>query len=77
MEEAAAGLIAKLKEYQRDSSNKLIKKAKLFEHTPQQVLSTLKKPNSIQEWNETLRSILAEDPDGALQAEKVRYRRIH
>ena len=51
MEEAAAGLIAKLKEYQRDSSNKLIKKAKLFEHTPQQVLSTLKKPNSIQEWN--------------------------
>jgi hypothetical protein len=47
MEQAAAGLVAKLKEYKNDSKTKASRMTTLFENTPQQVLSTLKKPNSI------------------------------
>ena len=69
---AAMGLASKLKEYSKQK-----KKNNLFESTQQKVLSTLKKPNCIQEWNEILKAILADDATAVMQFEKLRHRRIH
>ena len=69
---AAQGLASKLKEYSKQRMRK-----NLFESTQQKVLSTLKKPNCLQEWNEILKAILADDETAVMQFEKLRHRRIH